>query len=442
MLIKELRRQKDALVKARKALAEKEDFNDEDQTSFDDMASQIAALDKRITRLEDAYSDAGSSDDADKDDDEDEDKGAKPGFRKSVAATARKAMVARKGADGAGRYMIGLAVARQHGAAAGADFVERVWGDNQVSKALVAGTNSAGGFTIPQVLSTDVIEQLNARVAVRAAGPTPVGLDAGNLNFGRQTAGATATWGNEYTDTSASQQTFDQVTLTAKKLTSLVPVSNSLLRRSPVGIDSIVSNDLVTRLALAQDAAFIRGNTGGSNPVGLRYQPGITLTADATGVTLDIVSRYLRGMLASLEANNVAITRPAWFMHPRVKAFIAMLRDGVGGFPFASVDAPSPTLMGMPIFTTTQIPVNLTAINGGANTNGTEIFLAEMTEVMLGDAVEITIDVSTEAAYTESATLVSAFGRDATVFRAIAECDLALRHGPCVTVGRADSWSV
>ena len=48
--------------------------------------------------------------------------------------------------------------------------------------------------------------------------------------------------------------------LVARKLTAMVPVSNDLIRRSPIGVEEIVRDDLVQTIARREDLAFLRGD--------------------------------------------------------------------------------------------------------------------------------------------------------------------------------------
>jgi HK97 family phage major capsid protein len=64
-----------------------------------------------------------------------------------------------------------------------------------------------------------------------------------------------------------------------------------------------------------------------------------------------------------------------------------------------------------------------------APSTSTEILLADMSEVLIGDEMSLCISMSDVAAFRDSGgTLQSAFSRDSTVIRAIARHDLVLRR--------------
>lgn len=198
---------------------------------------------------------------------------------------------------------------------------------------------------------------------------------------------------------------------------------------------------MIQQIARAEDLAFLTGATGVSNPVGLKNQTGIQ-TAYAAGTTLADVSSAILGCIASLETANVRMIRPTWIMHPRVKAFIQNLRDGVGNyFELGHELTERGTLRGYPVLISQQLPVNLANyVAGTSGTAGTDIFIADFADVVIGDTLNTMLDVSTEGSYNDGTQLQSAFSKDMTLFRIIKETDLELRHPQSVYNLKADSW--
>ncbi len=59
----------------------------------------------------------------------------------------------------------------------------------------------------------------------------------------------------------------------------------------------------------------------------------------------------------------------------------------------------------------------------------------------IGDNLNLTIDVSQEAAYYDGANVVAAFSQDQLVIRAIAEHDFVLRYDKAVAVLAGVDWA-
>jgi len=97
--------------------------------------------------------------------------------------------------------------------------------------------------------------------------------------------------------------------------------------------------------------------------------------------------------------------------------------------------------MGYPFYNTTQIGTNYYNVDG-THTDCSFVFLAEMTEAMIFDSMQLELAVSREGSYLGSdGSTYSSFQSDQTILRAIAEHDFQLRHDQAVSVIQAVRWS-
>jgi HK97 family phage major capsid protein len=316
-------------------------------------------------------------------------------------------------------------------------FAKKEWGEGDpVIKALEAGTATSGGFIVPPNYSADIIELLTPQTIVRAMGARTMPLVNGTLQVPKITAGSTAAYIGESQDIAESQPTFGMLNMTAKKLAALVPLSNDLIRFSSPSADSIVRDDTVRAFRVKEDITFIRAQGTEFTPKGLRYWAPTAniLTVNAT-VNLANVTEDLGKLVLALISADVGMVSPGWMMAPRTWNALMTVRDGNGNFAFRD-EMLRGTLWGFPFRMTTQIPINL-AYTGSAES---EVYLVDFADVVIGEASSLTIDVSTEAAYVSSGSLVSAFSRDQTIVRVIAHHDLAVRHAESVAVLADVDW--
>lgn len=318
-------------------------------------------------------------------------------------------------------------------------FAKKEWGDDDpVVKALEAGTATAGGFIIPPNYSADIIEMLTPQVVVRALGARTMPLTNGTLQVPKITAGTSAAYIGESADISESQPTFGMLNMAAKKLAALVPLSNDLIRYANPNADSIVRDDVLRAFRVMEDITFIRALGTQFTPKGLRYwAPAANIITVNATVNLANVTIDLGKLVLALVEANVGMISPGWMMAPRTWNYLMTIRDGNGNFAFRD-EMRGGTLWGFPFRMTTQIPINL-AVTG---TNESEIYLVDFADVVIGEAMNLTIDVSTEASYVSSGALVSAFSQDQTVIRVIAEHDLAVRHAESVALLSDVDWGV
>lgn len=308
-------------------------------------------------------------------------------------------------------------------------------GHSGVAAALSGASESAGGVTIPRAQGSEIIQLLKPRVAVRASGARTVPMPAGELRNARQNGGATAGYVGENAPAVETEPTFDKVDQSFKKLTALVPIGNSLLRHASPALAMLVRDDLRDAMALKEDIAFLRFDGTGGVPKGLKSWAGHWLAT--AGNTAEQAEAVVRGVVSRVEDSNVPMAAPGWVMRASAKNFLAALRDPNGNLVFPSIDARG-ELKGFPIKVTSQIPDNL-----GVGGDETEIYFADFSEVMIGDAMAITIASSTEAAFVNAAgDTISAFQNDLTLMRAVSEHDLAPAHDVAVGGFNAAGWSL
>ena len=138
----------------------------------------------------------------------------------------------------------------------------------------------------------------------------------------------------------------------------------------------------------------------------------------------------LTGMVTQLENSNVSMTNPVWFWSAKTKNYLYDARDSVGGFLFRA-EMDRGMFRGFPFAWTQNIPNNL-----GGSSNQSEVYLVDMDEFIIADVPGIAIDASGDASYsTDGSTLTnSAFDRDETVIRIIAEHDVNIKHSASATV--------
>ncbi len=346
-----------------------------------------------------------------------------------------------------------------------ADFVAKTYGPEgeTLARALSTSIGSAGGFLVPPEMSAEVIELLRPASTVMALQPNILPMPSGNLMIPRIQAGASATYVGENQPTQASQQVFGMVQLSAKKLTSVVPISNDMIRFPAVSTDAIVRSDMVLSIATAADLAFIRGNGGQFSPRGLKSFAAAPILAGANvlaatpqvgsaygaqsqsntitalaNVTLDLSRAEL-----ALRRANIRMTRPGWIMSPRSEMYLMNIRDGLGNQVYYQ-EMSKGMLRGKPYRVTTQIPENLAAVSSDgatATVDGSEVYLADFAEVFIGEAYGLELDVFPGGSYLDAGgNTVSGISNDQTVMRAIVQHDLAMRQEAAVAVITGVRW--
>jgi HK97 family phage major capsid protein len=293
------------------------------------------------------------------------------------------------------------------------------------TRTLQAGDLAGAGALIPEAFSTDFIEVLRSATVVRRAGASTVQMPTGGLDIGRQNATSTAHWIGEQGPITASEPTYGRLKLSAKKLAVKVPVSNDAIRRANGVTNPLVTGDMVAVAANAEDIAFIRGSGTANIPAGMRTlaASGQFVAMATPGTPYEDLVTDLVGMLGRVYGGDVMRNRPAYIFSSSDYYGILgiLLAEGAEGNWLLN-QFTNGNLMGVPVYDTSAIPITL---GGGA---ASEAYLAEMSQCVIGDTLNLLIEEFNGGAYNNGSGLVSGVDTDETVLRLIHEVDFVLRH--------------
>ena len=260
-------------------------------------------------------------------------------------------------------------------------------------RALGEGTGAGGGFLVPDMQARQIYDMLRAQSVLLQSGPVVVDMVSDVLTLPKVASGTSVGMYNENQLIAASDPSFAQVTLTARKAGAITLASREVLEDSTPSIREVLGRDHMQQIALYLDSQFlgIAGNGTAPNMRGIREFTGATVTNLAAAVTLD----HVADALERLETANAG-SRPAIFAHRRDWANLRTQKDTQNRYQLQ----PDPTsearrqLFGVPVFISNQIPVNL-----GAGTNQSWILVVDLNQIVVGRRREIELSYSEHYAY-------------------------------------------
>lgn len=247
-------------------------------------------------------------------------------------------------------------------------------------RALAEGTDSAGGYTVPDILSARLIDRLRAASVVFRAGAQTVPLTSDRSSIAKLAADPVPAWRNENAAVNDSDPTFAAVTLVPRSLAVLVKVSRELLEDS-LNLETALPQILASALAAEVDRVALVGTGVEPQPKGVNTFVAKTANTFAGGVPgyLDLV----RAQTALRVANSDAT---AFILHPRDEGTLAVSLDGEGRpFPVP------PAIAEVPRLTTTALPTNL-----GAGTNESVIFAGDWSKLLIGVRSALRVEILRE----------------------------------------------
>jgi HK97 family phage major capsid protein len=312
-------------------------------------------------------------------------------------------------------------------------------GGDSVASAMLAGNYSAGGSWVRGEFSEEFIEALRPESVVRQMGAVMIPLEDGTMDFPKENGGVAGRYLGEDEEARAETINTGVVKLIAKEMVLVVPLTDKLLRSRSARAAERVSQIILQSAGVTEDLHFLRGIPAGAGPTGLRFLAAAAnvLTMNAT-VNLANVRSDLGKMELALLNNNVKMRTPGWVMAPRTLVYLQDLQDGNGNLAFPTLSMLGPTgrpmLRNKPVYTTTQIPVNL-------NGNQSEILLVDADSVLIGDAPTMELKGSDAAAYVNAAgNIKAAFSERKTVMRLVMENDLNVTHNEAIAVLTGVTW--
>lgn len=308
-----------------------------------------------------------------------------------------------------------------------ASLAKKFYGDDKhlqhSMKALAQSVPSDGGFLVPEQYSEEIIPLLRNKAVFRQMGARSLPLQGGNLNIPRMLGGATSYYIGENQNAKSSKPSFGNLRLSSKKLITLVPISNDLIRSTSAEADRMVRDDMIKSMALAEDYAAMYGKGTEYAPQGVFHTDGI----EKIKLGSEPDSDNLGNFLGTLMSKNIDWNNVGWIFNGRVWNKLYHLKTSTGAYLHRD-EMNQGRFLGFPFQVTNQIK------STGTNLS-TDIFFGDFAEFIIGEEMGLEMMASTEASYMDGEELVSAFSRDQTVIKVTAKHDFGVRHPEAFVVG-------
>lgn len=223
-----------------------------------------------------------------------------------------------------------------------------------VQNALQVGTDSEGGYLVPDEFERTLVEALQEENLFRQLA-TIITTSSGDRKIPVVATKGTASWVDEEGAIPESDDAFGQVSIGAYKLATMIKVSEELLNDSVFNLERYIAKEFGRRIGAKEEEAFFVGD-GTGKPTGIFNTTGgagvgIT-TASASAITIDEIMDLFYSLKSPYRKNAVFVTNDA-----TVKS-IRKLKDGNGQYLWQpSVTAGQPdTILNRPLKTSAYVP--------------------------------------------------------------------------------------
>jgi len=249
-------------------------------------------------------------------------------------------------------------------------------------RAFGESTGGLGGFFVPALVSSYVIDLARANTCCIKAGMWTLPMDGPDLTLVKILTDPTSHWVAEHTAITESDGTFGPIVLKAVTLGSLVRVSTALLEDAPDSGRTIEAM-LAASIGLEIDRAALLGN-GVNEPKGLFHCADVNeYSMGANGAAATNYDPFSYACQYVLEDNGLAT---AVIMAPRTFGGLDRLKEGGTNAPL-----PAPTSYeALNKFYTTQVPIDQSQ---GTSDVASSAFVGDFTNLVLGVRKQITLDI-------------------------------------------------
>lgn len=228
--------------------------------------------------------------------------------------------------------------------------------DANVMNALQIGTDSEGGYIVPQEFEARLVEAMadinefrNICTSITTDGDRHIPVEASQ---------GQAQWTAEEGAYGESDPSFGRVTLGAHKLATIVKVSEELLQDSIFDLETYMVGLFARRFGEAEEAAIVNGD-GTSKPTGIAgaATAGVT-AAGAAAITSDELIDLYHKLKRPYRANAV------WVMNDSTVKLVRQLKDSQGQYLWSpGLQAGQPDmLLGRQLVTSAGMPEATTGL--------------------------------------------------------------------------------
>ena len=231
-----------------------------------------------------------------------------------------------------------------------------------VVNALEEGTDSEGGYLVPDEYERTLVEALEEENVFRQMAKV-IRTSSGDRKIPVVATKGTASWIDEEGGYTESDDSFGQVPIGAYKVGTMIKVSEELLNDSVFDLESYIAKEFARRIGAKEEEAFFTGD-GSGKPLGVLAATGGAETGVTAASSTAVTADELMDLFYSLKSPYRK--KAVWVLNDSTIKAVRKLKDSTGQYLWQpSLVAGTPdTLLGRPVKTSAYMPV----IAAGAKT--------------------------------------------------------------------------
>ena len=224
----------------------------------------------------------------------------------------------------------------------------------EIKNALKIGTDSEGGYLVPDEFERTLIEGLQEENIFRQLAKV-ITTSSGDRKIPVVASKGIASWVDEEGAVPESDDAFTQVSIGAYKLATMIKVSQELIQDNVFNLESYIAKEFARRIGAAEEEAFLNGN-GVGRPIGIFNDTG----GGEIGVTASTQSLIKIDEILDLfySLKSPYRKKASFIMNDATVKEIRKLKDGNGQYIWQpSLTAGEPdTILNRPVKTSSYVP--------------------------------------------------------------------------------------
>lgn len=231
-----------------------------------------------------------------------------------------------------------------------------------VVNALEEGTDSEGGYLVPDEYERTLVEALEEENVFRQMAKV-IRTSSGDRKIPVVATKGTASWIDEEGAYTESDDSFGQISIGAYKVGTMIKVSEELLNDSVFDLESYIAKEFARRIGAKEEEAFFTGD-GSGKPLGVLAAAGGAETGVTAASSTAVTADELMDLFYSLKSPYRK--KAVWVLNDSTIKAVRKLKDSTGQYLWQpSLVAGTPdTLLGRPVKTSAYMPM----IAAGAKT--------------------------------------------------------------------------
>lgn len=222
-----------------------------------------------------------------------------------------------------------------------------------VENALQVGTDSEGGYLVPDEFENTLVEALEEENFFRSIA-TVIQTSSGDRKIPVVASKGTANWIDEEGAFQESDDAFGQVSISAYKVATMLKISDELLNDSAFNLEAYISKEFGRRIGSKEEEAFFTGD-GKGKPTGIFNATGGAAdgtTTTTANITFDDVMDLFYSVKSPYRKKAV------WVLNDTTVKALRKLKDNNGNYIWQpSVQAGQPDMiLNRPYHTSSYVP--------------------------------------------------------------------------------------